>query len=374
LELALLSLVQQTLPSSNFEIIVVDNGSRDRTPTVVAEFGKIFGGLRYICAPSPGLHVARHRGLREATGDILAFVDDDIEAFPKLLASIELAFENPKVALVGGKSLPKHEGQLPEWLSAMWLPNTVGDRILSPLSLIDLGERTKIIDPLLVFGCNFSIRRTVLIEANGFHPDGLPSELVRFRGDGENYVSRYVAAKGLDAFYHPEASVYHHVPRSRMTVEYLCQRAYNEGISSSYTKIRTAHGLDSHTRLANDASHGNCSNSLWARVGRKSLAEIVIALRNRAGRLMRIRSQSAVKQMSGPQDEYSESMAAAYAAGFAFHQKAVQESEMLLEWVLRPNYLDAQVPGQAFENCIMPDHAYPFDTSITKNSHGNPGC
>jgi glucosyl-dolichyl phosphate glucuronosyltransferase len=345
LELALRSLARQTLPPSNFEIIVVDNGSRDRTRGVVAEFERTFSGVRYVYDPLPGLHVGRHRGFREANGDVLVFIDDDIEAFPTLLSSIEVAFEDPKIALVGGKCLPKHEGQLPEWLSAMWSPNPRGERILGYLSLIDLGELPKPVDPLFIFGCNFSIRRSALVEAGGFHPDGFPEQLSRFRGDGETYVSRYIAAKGYKAFYHPEASVYHHVPESRMTIEYLCRRAYNEGISSSYTKIRTIHGVDSDVPSSIGLTEIYGSGSLWARVRRKQLREIVAALRNRVKRLVRIRSQPGADKSSKAESEYSKAISAAHEAGYAFHQKAVQESAMLLGWVLRSDYWDAQVPS-----------------------------
>ena len=346
LELALHSLARQTLPTSNYEIIVLDNGSRDRTRAVIAEFKETFGSIHYIYDESPGLHVGRHRGFRTAKGDILVFVDDDVEAFPTLLSSIGERFENPKVALVGGKCLPKYEGQVSELLSAMWAPNARGERIVGYLSLIDLGDFPKMIDPLLVFGCNFSIRRSVLLAAGGFHPDGLPEQLIRFRGDGETYVSRYIAAKGYNAFYDPNASVYHHVPRSRMTLEYLCQRAYNEGISNSYAKIRAAHGMDSDVQSSLGRPESCGPNRLWARVRGKRPREIIGALRNQAKRLVHIQSQSTAEELSRPQAEYLEAITAAYEAGFAFHQKAVQESEMLLAWVLRPDYWEAQVPGE----------------------------
>ena len=127
-----------------------------------------------------------------------------LKLFRHCYPRLRRAFENPKVALVGGKCLPKYEGQVPELLSAMWAPNDRGERIVGYLSLIDLGDFPKMVDPLLVFGCNFSIRRSVLLAAGGFHPDGLPEQLICFRGDGETYVSRYIAAKGYNAFYDPE--------------------------------------------------------------------------------------------------------------------------------------------------------------------------
>ena len=338
LELALHSLAQQTLSPSNFEIIVVDNGSRDSTSAVAAQFEKRSAGrIRYVYEASPGLHVGRHYGLRKADGDIVVFMDDDIEAFPTLLSTIAAAFEDSQTALVGGKCLPKHEGPAPEWLSAMWAPNAHGERILGYLSLIDLGEFPKLVDPVLVFGCNFSIRRSVLVEAGGFHPDGVPQRYIRFRGDGETYVSRYIARRGYKALYHPGASIYHHVPRSRTTLEYLCQRAYNQGISNSYTNIRTTHGLDSDVQ----SSKGATQHSDRAR--RKKIGEIISSMQNRAARLLQIRP---TEELIKFQDIYLGAIAAAYEAGYAFHQAAAHESEMLLEWVLRSDYWDAQVPSE----------------------------
>jgi glucosyl-dolichyl phosphate glucuronosyltransferase len=339
---ALLSLVSQNRPRSGFEIIVVDNGSRDKTSKVISEFKEKFADIQYIYDESPGLHVGRHRGFRVAKGDFLVFVDDDIEAFPTLLSSIETAFENPNVVLVGGKCLPKHRARMPEWLDAMWTPNAQGERILGYLSLIDLGDDARFVNPLHVFGCNFSIRRSVLLETRGFHPDGMPGQYIRFRGDGETYVTRYVGAKGYKAFYHPTASVYHCVPRSRMTIEYICQRAYNEGISSSYTQIRCAHGLDSA-----GASLGSprASSEPSDRGGGKKFKEFVRAARHRARRL--VRRQFERRDSIQRRDEYVRLIADAYLRGYEFHQKAVKESSLLLGWILRPDYWDAQIPSDA---------------------------
>ncbi|MFM8270674.1 MAG: hypothetical protein ACKN9V_10845, partial [Pseudomonadota bacterium] len=94
-------------------------------------------------------------------------------------------------------------------------------------------------DPNLVWGCNFSIRKELLIAANGFHPDGMPKELIRFRGDGETHVSRFVAKTGMKTIFHPGASVFHKVTQERMTFEYFRQRGFNHGISDSFTNLRS---------------------------------------------------------------------------------------------------------------------------------------
>jgi glycosyltransferase involved in cell wall biosynthesis len=335
LQQALRSLVEQTIPISDYEIIVVDNGSCDATRAVTTDFQATFGNVRYIYDASPGLHVGRHRGFHEAQGNILVFVDDDITAFPTLLSAVAKRFADyPKIALVGGKCLPRYEKPAPEWLEALWKPNAQGERIFGYLSLIDLGDIPRIIDPLYVFGCNFSIRRSVLSAAGGFHPDSLPQHLIRFRGDGESYVSRYIAAKGHLAFYDPDASVYHYVSQERMTLEYLCQRAYNEGISTSYTKIRAVHSMDPDIPPLQPESCG--SNSLWARVRRKQPKELIQALMKRLSSI-----QSETQQLEG---KHLKAIAVSHENGFAFHQKAFQESEALRTWVLRRDYWKAHVP------------------------------
>lgn len=180
------------------------------------------------------MHVGRHLGLKMAESDILVYADDDIEAFPTWLEAIAESFQDSGVVLVGGKNLPKWESDPPDWILKMWEPDKNGNRILGYLSILDLGDEEKEISPFYVFGCNFSIRKRVLLEAGGFHPDGMPKELIIYRGDGETHVSRYIQAKGYKAFYNPKASIYHVIPRKRLTIEYLEYRAFIQGISDSF--------------------------------------------------------------------------------------------------------------------------------------------
>jgi hypothetical protein len=89
----------------------------------------------------------------------------------------------------------------------------------------------------------------------------------------------------------------------------------------------------------------------------------VAALRNRVKRLINIQSDSTAHKVGSPQAEYLEAIAAAYEAGFAFHQKAVRESTMLLAWVLRPDYWEAQVPGELGGRRQLLDHSADLLTS-----------
>jgi glycosyltransferase involved in cell wall biosynthesis len=237
LERALQSIVKQTLPTDEYEVIVIDNGSTDDTEVIINSFNKSIKNLVYIYDEHPGLHVGRHRGLLAAKADLLVYADDDIEALPTWLEGVLESFEDSSVVLVGGKNIPNFESIPPDWILEMWEKSN-NKKILGHLSILDFGEEIQEINPFYVFGCNFSIRKSILIDAGGFHPDGMPQELIRYRGDGETHVSQYIHNKGLKSLYNPKASVYHLVSEGRMTQAYFKQRAYNQGISDSYTSIR----------------------------------------------------------------------------------------------------------------------------------------
>ncbi len=334
LKKALFSITKQTFPSDQFEVIVVDNGSTDETAEICEEYKSKLSGFQRIYDERPGLHVGRHLGLKHAKGEILVYADDDIEAFPTWLEGIAESFQDPEVALVGGKILPKYETEPPDWIEKLWNNNECG-RMLGWYSLLDFGEEVKEISPLLVWGCNFSIRKNVLIEAGGFHPDSMPEELIKYRGDGETHVSRKVQEMGYKAIYNPKASVYHWVAESRMTLEYLKQRNYNQGISDSFTSVRHNHNL------SDVSDNTDESNSLFQRIKEKSSKEILSAIKRRL-KLAIHQSIEFIPRFKQDNNDYiREEMKKAYQEGYKYHQNEVKNDPELLKWVLKDNYFES---------------------------------
>ncbi|MFC1989904.1 glycosyltransferase [Chloroflexota bacterium] len=234
---ALVSVLNQALDKSTYEVIVIDNGSTDNTLQVVEKLKAHDNRMHYFYEPVPGLHAGRHLGAKESKGNILVYTDDDIIALPGWLEAIRSTFNDPKVALVGGKCLPKWEGEVPDWL-VLFKDTMEYGWADGYLSILDFGDKQLEIPAYYVYGCNFSIRKSVMYECGGFHPDSMPQELIRFRGDGETALSLTLMAKGYRTIYEPKAAVYHRVPPQRLTVDYFCRRAFNQGISDSYTEIR----------------------------------------------------------------------------------------------------------------------------------------
>jgi len=237
LEKVLDSITRQTIHPSRFEVIVVDNGSSDGTPKVFSRYSQVLPNSTYYFDDRPGLHVGRHIGFRKAKGEILVYCDDDIEAFPGWLSGIEQSFADDQVGLVGGKALPKFEAEPPDWFDRLWEKTPQG-RYSEYFSLLDFGDSICEVEPYFVFGCNFSIRKNILEDLKGFHPDGMPGELVLWRGDGESAVAKAIQERGYKIVYNPDASVFHAVTKNRMTAGYLYSRTFAAGVSGSYAEIR----------------------------------------------------------------------------------------------------------------------------------------
>ena len=91
---------QQRLPE---EVVVVDNNSTDATKEVVLGFnGRL--NIRYVFEATQGVAVARNTGIKNSTGEIIAFIDDDCIADKEWLRFLELPFlKDPLVGMVAGE-------------------------------------------------------------------------------------------------------------------------------------------------------------------------------------------------------------------------------------------------------------------------------
>jgi glycosyltransferase involved in cell wall biosynthesis len=218
------ALLNQTLPSSDFEIVVVDNGSSDGTKDRLrGEFGNV-PGLRIVDEPRPGLARARNTGWHAAQGEILAFLDDDAVADPDWLESIIRGFETatPRPGIVGGKVLPKWEIPLPYWVPA---------HVVVFLTILDWGPDACVIpEGRSVLGCNMAATQAALAAVGGFN------EMLGRRGNKllsweDVELQDAVRAAGYSSWYEPSAVVHHLIPAARLTRRWMRKRVYWEGVS-----------------------------------------------------------------------------------------------------------------------------------------------
>jgi glycosyltransferase involved in cell wall biosynthesis len=314
-----------------YEILIIDSGSTDDTKEISRHIIKETANrnIRYIFEPEPGLLTGRHRGALEANGELLVFVDDDIEATAGWLEAIFETFKSPQVQLVGGRNLPKFEVEPPAWLESFFDATCYGGRSCAWLSLLDLGESELEIDPNYVWGLNFAIRRRALRDLGGFHPDCIPQVLQRFQGDGETGLTMKARSHGYRAVYQPKATIYHNIPASRMTPEYFEQRAYYQGVCDSYSSVRREGSVSSVDSVR--------AKSFPSPYLRRAVGRVV-------GYLKHLRDQARVTAETAEVAAIRQRVHRAYHAGYEFHQSAVRSSPELLAWVLRPDYWDYRLP------------------------------
>lgn len=309
-------------PQNDFEVIIIDNGSTDNT----AEIAKSYDFVRYFYDKTPGLHTGRHLGAKEAIGEILCYLDDDSFVDKNWLIEIEKTFLNQEVKIAGGNNLPEYEIKPPAWLKYFWSDFGFG-KYLCELSLIKFYNKKMKVPTWLVFGCNFIIRKDVILELKGFNPDGIPQNLIKYRGDGETALSCKLNYKGVVAYINPKIIIKHYVPKNRMTIEYFKKRAFYHGVSDSFTQIRKENGFEYLDFIPNKNVE-NIKAPFFQRIYKKLLKPIVNTLLHKFDVNYKIYLKA--------KKEYEIS----YKEGFDFHQNEVKKDPELLKWVLKDNYLN----------------------------------
>ncbi|HEY9653785.1 MAG TPA: glycosyltransferase family A protein [Coleofasciculaceae cyanobacterium] len=212
----------------DFEVIVVDNASSDRTRDVVQE-RLPHPRLTYIYEPVLGLSVARNRGAQETTAPILAYLDDDAVASPQWLKVLLQAYEqNEKLAVAGGKVTLI-------WPDGITPPNWISSELAGNLGLYDLGDTVVLIKQpgLTPRGLNYSIRRTFLEEIGGFDPN-LGRKGKNLLSNEELYMTELALKQGWQVAYIPEALAAHNVAPERLKPGWFLQRSWWQGISECY--------------------------------------------------------------------------------------------------------------------------------------------
>jgi GT2 family glycosyltransferase len=152
-------LARQTVPPSEFEVIVVVNGPEDGTREALAATSVPFS-LRVLYRDTPGLAAARNAGVNNAFGDVVIILDDDMEPVPGFVAAHLDAHAAGEAKAV--------MGPVPVMMSeTMSAPSAyVGERFNRHLErLARCGGPTTARD---FYGGNLSIRRDVLLQVSGF--------------------------------------------------------------------------------------------------------------------------------------------------------------------------------------------------------------
>ena len=179
--------------------------------------------VKIIVSSERGLSNARNAGIQSATGEVVAFIDDDAVADQYWLENIAKNYDDSSNLGVGGVIKPLWETSCPEWFPEefFWI---VGCSYQGAFN-----QKITVRNPI---GCNMSFRRDVFEKVGYFR-----SDIGRFgnrllAGEEAEFSLRLLGEIPDSKIIHdPSAIVYHRVSQERLNLTYLIKRAFYEGLS-----------------------------------------------------------------------------------------------------------------------------------------------
>lgn len=233
----------QSLDPAAWEFILVDNASPSFAPPDLAGLP----GARLVREESLGLTFARRRGIGEARGEAIVFVDDDnVLATDYLREALRLLDAHPRLGAAGGRVRPHFETSPPEWVR----------RFDRALALRDLGDASivtgfapdapRAFPEAAPIGAGMVLRRAAVeawlaaLETRGslVATDRRGSSLA---SGGDNDIVLTILDAGWEVGYFPSLELTHLIPAGRCTREYL-GRLLRES-HRSWIGVLAAHGL-----------------------------------------------------------------------------------------------------------------------------------
>ena len=213
------ALRNQLLPSNQWELVIVDNRSEEPVAGRVEISWHPYGSI--VREENLGLTPARLRGIRESTGDLLVFVDDDNVLDPDFLETARGIMEQRcHLGSWSGQCRPEFEQPPPEWTRRYW-----GNLSIREFSR-DAWSNLPRLAATMPYGAGLCVRRNVALHYLELHESG--KRLFQFDrsgksllSGGDNDLAACACDLGLGVGIVASLKLTHLIPPERLTVDYL---------------------------------------------------------------------------------------------------------------------------------------------------------
>ena len=216
-------------PNAAWEFLVIDNGCRDDTPTLLARHTWPEGWqVRVVREEKLGLSNARNRAIAEARGEFVIFMDDDETADPDWLCAFERLIRARNPDAFGGRIKVLFEDIRPAWLT---------DELLGFLGELNRNDETvPLTDPYASFyGGNFGVRKIVCDTVGGFDAMLGRKGTDNTGGEEVDFYRRLLDA-GFKVWWTPEAVIHHRIQAVKLERSYFLDLHYRMGRMESIRK------------------------------------------------------------------------------------------------------------------------------------------
>ena len=241
-------LAKQTLPQSDWELLIIDNASQVSISSIYSF--EDFSNVRVVVESKLGLTNARICGYRESKFELIVFVDDDNLCDPNYLFHAKTIMkQNLTIGAIGGKSIPEFEVDPPTWFRECGLSlgcQDYGDTHLTTdikSSEIKPGFNYPYFAPI---GTGLVIRRKCL----GLFIDQIQSDPIRLNlgrkgtslasGEDNDMVLCLLEA-GWNVGYFPDLKIKHLIPAGRLANDYLFRMAYES--NKTWVMVLAIHNI-----------------------------------------------------------------------------------------------------------------------------------
>ena len=237
------SLSKQTLQPTDWELLLIDNAS---TAPLKADLLAWHPNGRLIVEPTLGLTSARLRGIEEARGPLLVWVDDDNVLDPGYLEAALEAFQaNPKLGAAGGASIPCYTESPPSWFVKGLVPLGCRDHGDQPIAM-SWRDQPPHYPPAAPIGAGLVIRHQAIQhwahQVQGDQRRRAFGRKGKALSSGEdNDINLTLLANGWELAYLPRLRLTHHIPSSRLELAY--QKRMARASFRDFVQVLDLHGI-----------------------------------------------------------------------------------------------------------------------------------
>lgn len=230
------SIAANDLPKSEYEILLVDNNCTDNTREICGAFAAAHKDVqfRYVLEPEQGLSAARNKGIKEAKGDLLAYIDDDALVDSWYLRTVtEYMSVHQEIDAVGGPIIPLYETSEPEWMTRYTKELLCG--------YLYFGDAERPFPSDRYPGGGNAAYRAKVFEQVGLFNTALGRKGDGLMGSEEKDIFDKMKGQGMHFMYLPKMILHHIIPQKKLERDYFDRLTLQIGKSERQRTLSISH-------------------------------------------------------------------------------------------------------------------------------------
>ena len=217
------SLIVQQFNPEDFEFLVIDNNSENDVQQLVNDFKdkQPQFDIKYFLETRQGEQYAWNKGIDEAQGKLLIFVDDDASFHHDYLATLSKDFAGNQDDIAGGgKVVSVFEYQKPAWINRYVMPF---------FAEINLGEKSRFPKKKYPFATNMLVSKNIFNKVGKFDTELMKDKTTVPAGSFERELFERIRSAQIPVYYFHDLVVWHFIPQEKIDKSYVKEKAVEAG-------------------------------------------------------------------------------------------------------------------------------------------------